>query len=80
MVKRRRLNSTTTDITEEEDTGNHIIRANPVPDFENVFVPQYPQRVVITQPFSFEARDKDKPSRQTLVEKILQKEQVMSDM
>ena len=58
---------------EKEKDESHVIKARPVPNFDKVFVPQYPLRSIEIQPFSFEERDKEKPTRQTLVEKILQK-------
>lgn len=53
-----------------------MIKANPLPNFDKVFAPQYPQRMVMPQPFSFEERDKNKATRETLVQKILREENV----
>ena len=77
-LKRRRLNN---ENSESECDGNEqphdrVIRANPMPNLDKVFQPQLPHKKVETQPFSFEERDKDKPSRETLVEMILRKEKV----
>lgn len=54
----------------------HTIKANPMPDFDNVFKPELPHTATEAQPFTFEERYKDKPSRETLVQQILQKEKV----
>ncbi len=55
---------------------SHVIKANPMPDFDRVFKPQLPHTATETLPFMFEERYKDKPSRETLVQQILQKEKV----
>ncbi len=55
----------------------HVIKANPMPDFDRVFKPQLPHVATETHPFKFEERYKDKPSRETLVQQILQKEKMV---
>ena len=55
--------------TEGGDGESHVIKANPMPNFEKLFVPQYSNSPVIPEPFSFEERDKNKRSHDTLVEK-----------
>ena len=49
-----------------------------MPDFENVlFKPQPEERPATKpEPFSFEERDKGKPTRESFVEMILRKEKV----
>ena len=77
-LKRRRLNAShqSEQEQEEEETGERVIRANPMPDMAKVFQPKLPHKKVETQPFSFEERDKNKPTRETFVEMILRKEKV----
>ena len=75
IKKRRRLD--TAGKSDEEDPNCIQIKANPVPNFEKVFAPQYPQRMVLPEPFSFEERDKNKNTKETLIQKILKEEKVM---
>lgn len=76
-LKRRRLhNSQTEEGQKEEEPEIHVIRANPMPNMDKYFQPQLPHKHVETQPFSFEERDKNKPTRETFVEMILRKEKV----
>ena len=78
-LKRRRLNTShqsEQQQEEKEETDDHVIRANPMPDMAKVFQPKLPHKKVETQPFSFEERDKNKPTRETFVEMILRKEKV----
>ena len=70
IKKRRRLND-----NREEEVG-HVIKPIPLPNFDKVFAPQYPERSVVIQPFSFEERDKNKTTHKTFVEKILRDEKV----
>ena len=82
-LKRRRLHD-----DEEEDENDETkkprteetgfqFKANPVPDFSCTFKPQHEDRVpTLTEPFSFEERDKDKPTRESFVEMILRKSRV----
>jgi len=60
----------------QEEQVSHVIHANPMPQFDKVFKPQLPHRAIDTQPFDFEERYRDKPTRETLVQQILQKEKV----
>ena len=75
-LKRRRLNASHQSEEEKEEPDGHVIRANPMPDMAKVFQPKLPHKKVETQPFSFEERDKNKPTRETFVEMILRKEKV----
>ena len=78
-LKRRRLNAShqsEQEQEEKEETDGHVIKANPMPDMAKVFQPKLPHKKVETQPFSFEERDKNKPTRETFVEMILRKEKV----
>ena len=50
--------------------------AHPVPDFSKKFEPQLDHKKTEPEPFTFEARYKDKPTRATLVQQILEKEKV----
>ena len=52
--------------------------ANPMPDFSHKFEPQLPHRKTEIEPFAFEERYKDKPTRETLVQQILRREKVGS--
>ncbi len=82
-LKRRRLH-------DEEEGGNdeakkarsesgYNFKANPVPDFEHVFKPQHEEKAPVkVEPFSFIERDKDKPTRESFVEMILRKSQVLN--
>ena len=54
---------------EPAEEHSHVVKAQPMPNFEKVFAPQYPQRMVTPQPFSFDKRDKNK--------KVLHKEEVL---
>ncbi len=74
IKKRRRLD--TAGRSDGEEVDSHVIKANPVPNFEKVFGPQYPQRMVLPEPFSFEERDKNKNGKETLVQKILSEDKV----
>lgn len=56
-VIRKRFRPNNTDGGYKE---SHVIKANPMPNFEKSFVPQYSHRLVIPEPFSFEERDKIK--------------------
>ena len=58
---------------------SHVIHANPMPQFDKVLKPQMQHRAIdmCTQPFIFEERYRDKPTRETLVQQILQKEKVL---
>ncbi len=59
-----------------EETGFQF-KAKPVPDFSHSFKPQHEDSVPTqTEPFSFEERDKDKPTRESFVEMILRKSRV----
>ena len=73
-VKRRRLH--TEEDQEEEEGESHVIKPAPVPNMDKYFQPQLPHKRVATQPFSFEERDKNKPTRETFVEMMLCKEKV----
>ena len=53
-----------------------MIKAMPMPSFDAVFKPELPHRATAAEPFSFEQRDKEKPSRKSLVQQILEKEKV----
>lgn len=72
-LKRRRLH---TEEDQEEERESHVIKPTPMPNMDKFFQPQLPHKRVETQPFSFEERDKNKPSRETFVEMILRKEKV----
>ena len=74
-VKRRRLH-TEEDQEEEEEKESHVIKPAPVPNMDKYFRPRLPHKRVATQPFSFEERDKNKPTRETFVEMMLCKEKV----
>ena len=74
IKKRRRLD--TAGRSDAEDANRVQIKANPVPNFDKVFEPQYPQRMVVPEPFSFEERDKNKNTRETLVQKNLREDKV----
>lgn len=74
-LKRRRLHNSQSD-EEKEETNSRVIRANPVPNMDKYFQPLLPHKCVEPQPFSFEERDKNKPTRETFVEMILRKEKV----
>ena len=79
-LKRRRLHNQSEEEGEtevEETDDSHVIRANPMPNMDKFFQPQLPHKCVETQPFSFEERDKNKPTRETFVEMILRKEKVV---
>ena len=58
----------------------HIIVAHPVPDFSHKFEPQLTHKKTEPEPFPFEERYKDRPTRETLVQQILQKEKVSAHM
>ena len=73
IKKRQRLD---TDGKSDKEEAGHVIKANPVPNFDKVFAPQYPQRMVMPEPFSFEERDKNKKTRETLIQRILSEEKV----
>ena len=60
----------------QEEQDSHIIHANPMPQFDSVFKPQLPHKATEIQPFTFEERYQGKPTRETLVQQILQKEKV----
>ena len=60
----------------QEEQDSHIILANPMPQFDSVFKPQLPHKTTEIQPFTFEERYQGKPTRETLVQQILQKEKV----
>ena len=75
-LKRRRLHNSQAEEDQKEETESHVIKANPMPNMEKFFQPQLPHKCVETQPFSFEERDKNKPTRETFVEMILRKEKV----
>lgn len=60
----------------QEEQDSHIIHANPMPQFDSVFKPQLPHKTTEIQPFTFEERYQGKPTRETLVQQILQKEKV----
>ena len=60
----------------QEELDSHIIHANPMPQFDSVFKPQLPHKATEIQPFTFEGRYQGKPTRETLVQQILQKEKV----
>lgn len=53
-----------------------MIKALPMPSFDSVFKPELPHKATATEPFSFEQRDREKPSRKSLVQQILEKERV----
>jgi len=55
---------------------SHVIHANPMPQFDKEFKPQLPHRVINTQTFNFEEWYHDKPTRETFVQQILQKEKI----
>ena len=78
-LKRRRLHNQSEEEREgeSEETDSHVFRANPMPSMDKFFQPQLPHKCVETQPFSFEERDKNKPTRETFVEMILRKEKVL---
>lgn len=61
---------------EEEEEKCHIIIAQPLPNFSHKFEPQLSHRKTEPVPFAFEERDKNKPTRETLVQQILQREMV----
>ena len=64
----------------KEGAGLRCIYANPIypiPQFDNVLKPQLQHRAIDTQPFNFEEWYHDKPTRETLVQQILQKEKVL---
>ena len=48
-----------------------------MPQFAKVFKPQLLHRAMEAQPFSFEEWYHDKPTRETLVQQILQKEKLL---
>ena len=75
-LKRRRLHNSQAEEDHKEETESHVIRAIPMPDMDKYFQPQLPHKQVETQPFSFEERDRNKPTRETFVEMILRKEKV----
>ena len=56
---------------------SYVIHANPMPQFDKVLKPQLQHRAIDTQPFNFEEWYRDKPTRETLVQQILQKEKVL---
>ena len=72
QLKRRCLNSRSHDL-EEDAASDHVIKATPMPSFEAVFVPERPHKATELQPFEFERRDRDKPSKETLVQMIMRK-------
>lgn len=61
---------------DKEEDKCHIIIAQPLPDFSNKFEPQLSHKKTEPLPFAFEERDKNKPTRETLVQQILQREKV----
>lgn len=61
---------------EEEEDKCHIIIAQPLPNFSHKFEPQLSHKKTEPVPFAFEERDKNKPTRETLVQQILQREMV----
>lgn len=71
-LKRRSLHPNTEEEMEEEKC--QIIIARPVPDFSRKFEPQLDHRKTEPEPFSFEERYKDKPTRASFVQMILEKE------
>ncbi len=77
-LKRRRLHNNQAEEGqgEEEERESHAIKPTPMPNMDKFFQPQLPHKRVDTQPFSFEERDKNKPTRETFVEMILRKEKV----
>ena len=66
--------STSQHVQEEEKC--QIIIARPVPDFSRKFEPQLDHKKTEPEPFSFEERYKDKPTRASFVQMILEKEKV----
>ena len=63
------------DDSREEETV-HVLKANPLPDLNKVFKVELPHRILQAKPFSFEVRDKEKPTRETFVQRILRNEKV----
>ena len=66
--------------TEYSQERCQIFSARPVPDFSRKFEPQLSHKRTEPEPFAFEERYKDKPSRQTLVQQIRQKEKVCIEL
>ena len=60
----------------QEEGKCHVIVAHPVPDFSHKFEPQLNHKKTEPVPFSFEERDKAKPTRSSFVQMILEKEKV----
>lgn len=61
---------------DEDHDKCHIIVAQPLPDFSRKYEPHLSHKKTEPDPFTFEVRDKDKPTRETFIQQILQKERV----
>ena len=61
---------------QEEEEKCQIVIARPVPDFSHKFEPQLTHKRTEAEPFSLEERYKDKPTRATLIQQILDREKV----